>query len=119
VQLFWEVLTPASFQHKVTAQLIDLGDLHKVSQRDSEPACAKLEDDEWRAGDVLLDRYYLPIAPDARPGLYTLLVGMYDAESQVRLTAYDATGQPFGDALPLHTIEVLAGQPPAGENSAP
>jgi hypothetical protein len=119
VQLFWEVLAPASFQHKVTAQLIDLDDLHKVAQRDSEPACAKLEEDEWRAGDVLLDRYYLPIAPDARPGDYTLLVGMYDAESQVRLTAYDAAGQPFGDALPLHTIEVMAGRQPSDEDGTP
>jgi hypothetical protein len=106
--LFWEALAPPGRALKVTVQLIDLTDLHKVAQRDGEPGCTRAPTGEWRSGDLIFDRYHLPIAPDARPGAYTLLVGMYDAETHDRLPAFDAAGQPIGDALTLHTVEVRA-----------
>ena len=110
ISLFWQRAAgsaPIEQEYKVFTQVIDLGDLHKVAQRDGEPACTEFDTDEWRAGETVLDRYTLTVAVDARPGDYTLLVGMYDAE-QARLPVLAADGALLGDAMPLTTIRVVA-----------
>jgi len=114
ISLFWQRAAgsdPIDQEYKVFTQVIDLGDLHKVAQRDSEPACTEFDTDEWRPGETVLDRYTLTVAPDARPGDYTLLVGMYDGAEQrlsVRAQGAPADGASLGDAMPLTTIRVAA-----------
>src|SRR5690606_16724748 len=74
---FWQRAAgsaPITQEYKVFTQVINRTDLHKVAQRDGEPACTEFDTDEWRAGETVLDRYTLTVAADARPGDYTLLV---------------------------------------------
>lgn len=105
LHLFWEATAPIDEEYTVFVQLIDLETLHKAAQRDSEPGCTKYSTDEWRTGEMNLDPYTLTILPDTPPGRYTLLVGMYDDESE-RLPVFAGDGSMIGDAIPLHTVEV-------------
>ncbi len=108
LQLFWETDQALDSEDKTFIQLIDLNTLQKAAQRDGEPGCSVYSMDEWRAGELNLDPYTLTIAPDAAPGIYTLLVGAYDAESHERYHVFAPDGADLGDAIPLTTIEVVA-----------
>jgi hypothetical protein len=50
--------------------------------------------------------YQIPIFPGESPGVYGLVMGLYDSQSIERLPLYDATGKRLGDALPLAQITV-------------
>lgn len=105
VTLYWTAMEPLPENYSVFVQLINLADLHKAGQRDGEPGCNAYPTTTWVPGTVIADRYDIPVQPDARPGSYTLLVGMV-ATDGTRLPVYRATGEPMGDALTLTTIDV-------------
>ena len=79
--LFWQATQPVQTAYSVFTQIIDMSNYHKAGQRDGEPVCNQFPTDYWRPGDVIVDRYYIPIFPDAPPGVYSLLVGMYDSKT--------------------------------------
>ncbi len=60
----------------------------------------------WVTNEVVVDPIQVPLAPDAPPGTYRLLVGLYLAPNGSRLPLRDASGAIIGDALELTTIEV-------------
>jgi len=108
VRLYWEVDRASDDDYKVFVQVIDLATTAKIAQRDSEPGCTVYAVDEWRVGETNLDPYFLTIAPDAAPGRYTVLAGMYTEATQTPLPAFAADGTPLGNAIPLTTLEVVA-----------
>ena len=63
--------------------MIDLHDLRKAGQRDGEPGCNRYPTSAWIAGDLISDRYRVPVAEDASPGEYTLLVSVYSEDGSV------------------------------------
>ncbi len=79
-------------------------DFHKAGQRDGQPGCNNNPTTTWLPGDIIADHYTLPIEPDARPGAYTLLTGLYVGEQ--RLEVHTAEGQPAGNQLALTQISV-------------
>lgn len=48
----------------------------------------------------------IPIPADARAGVYDLILAMYDAQTNERLSFYDANGNEAGDFLNLGKIEI-------------
>jgi hypothetical protein len=106
--LYWRSDEQLDADYSVFTQIIDMTDFHKAGQRDGEPVCNNLPTSRWLAGDTIVDRYYIPIFPDAPPGGYTLLAGMYESESGERLDIFAADGAPLGDAYGLTEITVLA-----------
>lgn len=52
------------------------------------------------------DYQALPIPADASPGTYDLILAMYDAQANERLSFYDANGNEAGDFLNLGKIEI-------------
>jgi len=56
---------------------------------------------QWREGDVIVSWFDIPIAPDAPPGEYWVLTGMYTYPEGVRASVLDEQGQPASDALRL------------------
>lgn len=107
VTLYWQALAPLPENYQVFLQLIDLTDARKASQRDGEPGCNNYPTKSWVPGTIIADRYDMPVDADARPGQYTLLVGLVTAEG-VRLPVTNAAGEPLGDALPMTMVEVGA-----------
>jgi hypothetical protein len=106
--LYWEATAPVAAAYSVFTQVIDPADSYKAGQRDGEPGCNLFPTDSWTPGQIIADRYYLPLAAGARPGVYTLLIGMYERESGERLEIFTANGDPLGDALGIDEVRIGA-----------
>ena len=105
--LYWQADQAVDVDYSVFTQIIDMTDNHKAGQRDGEPVCNNLPTSRWLTGDTIIDRYYIPIFPNAPPGPYTLLVGMYGGDSGERLDIFGTDIAPIGDAAGLAEISVL------------
>jgi len=55
--------------------------------------------EEWMPGDVVAGPYSITIPPDARPGPYSLDVGMYETVSERRLPLTMADGTEIRTSL--------------------
>ena len=106
--LYWQATAPVPVAYSVFTQVIDQSDAYKAGQRDGEPGCNLFPTDTWRPGDIIADRYYIPLAADARPGTYTMLIGMYDRERDVRLPITTPDGTPVGDSLGIDEVRIGA-----------
>jgi hypothetical protein len=103
--LHWAALAPLEQSYTVFTQLIG-PDLQLYGQLDHPPLDNLWPTTHWQPGDRLADRYDLPINPAAPPGVYQLLVGMYQPQTgqRVPVTQY---GQPVPDhAIRLATITI-------------
>jgi len=107
ITLYWQATEKIPDDYFVSLQLIDLGDLRKAGQRDGEPGCNMYPTSSWIVGDVISDRYRVPIADDATEGQYTLLLTVYSQDSQVEYI--DEAGNAAGISIPLAEIRVEAG----------
>jgi len=82
--LYWKMLEPSPIDATVFAHLYDAsGKLQ--SQQDNAPVHGTYPFDQWQAGETVVDAYTLRIPNDAPRERYTLTIGMYDSQSQVRL----------------------------------
>ncbi len=60
---------------------------------------------QWVAGDVFIQRNWLPIPPEASPGQYWMQVGLYSLATEERLPVLEG-GQPVSDRILLAPVEV-------------
>ena len=105
--LVWQSLTSDMREsYSVFVHLVGPdGAIH--GQWDKEPgARGKRPTTSWVTGEVVVDPIPVPLAPDAPPGTYRVLVGVYLAPDGPRLPLRDAAGGTGGDALELTQIEV-------------
>jgi hypothetical protein len=109
--LYWQADEPVTARYKVFTHL--LGEVWNAAngnfiwgQVDSEPVNGEAPTTAWTPGAVIVDRYAIPVAPDAPPGLYRLEVGLYGLVDGQRLPVLTAAGQPAGVAVELKPIEV-------------
>jgi hypothetical protein len=59
----------------------------------------------WQWGDLIVQRYNIPLPADLAPGSYRVEVGWYDRESLQRWICY-VDGQPAGDRALLPAVEI-------------
>ncbi|MBK8798961.1 MAG: glycosyltransferase family 39 protein [Anaerolineales bacterium] len=104
--LYWRALRPMQNAYTVFNQIIDLATTAKAGQVDGMPVCDRNPTGQWFAGDVIADPYTIPIAPDAAPGTYTLISGMYNPATGARLEMQTADGATIGTEATLMTIEI-------------
>ncbi len=102
--LYWQATQHVAQNYFVFVQAIDLKDFHKAGQRDGQPGCNNYPTTTWLPGDTIADHYTLPIEPDALPGAYSLLTGLYIGDQ--RLEIHTADGEPAGNQLELTQINV-------------
>ncbi|HUV93829.1 MAG TPA: glycosyltransferase family 39 protein [Anaerolineae bacterium] len=104
--LYWECLAPMETSYTVFVHLLGPdGRLH--GQQDSVPWGGRLPTTHWVAGEVITDEYVVPVSQDAPTGAYTLLVGMYDVRTGVRLAALDGDGTPLANnAVPIGQVPI-------------
>jgi hypothetical protein len=60
----------------------------------------------WRAGDIVVAWFDVPIAPDAAPGGYEMRVGMYTFPDIKGVPVVDASGKPVADFVQVGPIEI-------------
>lgn len=105
VVLVWRALQPLAHDYTLFTQLLG-PENHKIGQLDTRPSCNAGPTNDWEVGELLPGYYKVPLFPNESPGVYPLLIGLYDSQSQERLPLFAATGEAMGDALTLAQITV-------------
>lgn len=103
--LIWRGLPALERDYTLFAQVLDPTN-RKIGQLDTAPSCDAGPTHEWDVGELAPGYYQIPIFSGEAPGVYPLLIGLYDGQSFQRLPIYGATGEALGDALPLAQIIV-------------
>ena len=105
ISLGWRLLQETQREYTMFLQLIDANAV-KAGQRDAMPACNAGETTDWRVGKEITGFYRLAMDSDTPPGVYSLIVGIYDTANQERLNVYNKDGVLLGDAVKLRDIRI-------------
>jgi hypothetical protein len=98
VVLYWEMLGETEINYVLFAQLFGRR-AATVGQRDTYTGLGHYPTSFWKAGQVIVDEVFIPIAPDALgPSKLRLDVGLYRREGGERLEVVDGAGNPVGAA---------------------
>jgi hypothetical protein len=101
VGLEWCVDARLDARYKVFVQLLSSGGV-LVTQHDAEPVGNSVPTTAWSDETCIMDRHALIVPPDALPGEYTLIAGMYAVDPpNARLTLPDG-----GDHVVLGRVTV-------------
>ncbi len=110
--LFWRATGPIERRYKVFTHLIDpAGHLHGL--RDAEPQGGARPTTSWQEGELIIDRYGLPVLAGTPPGEYSIEIGMYGLEDGRRLPVTLEDGHE-ADHIILQRVRVVRpqAQPP-------
>ena len=109
--LYWQARRPVESRYKVFTHL--LGEVYNAhtgsflwGQQDNEPVNGARPTSTWRTGEVIVDRYAIPVDAQAPPGSYAVEVGLYHPATLERLPVLDDRGQPAADHILLTRIEI-------------
>lgn len=90
--LYWRALAPMETSYTVFTHLLD-DEGQLWAQKDNLPVRGSYPTTDWRAGEMIVDKYDIVIPPAAPAGQYELEVGLYDGTTGERLPVLDRTGQ--------------------------
>jgi hypothetical protein len=106
--LYWRALQPLSQSYTVFVHVYENG-LGLAAQRDSPPRDGQYPTTCWRPDEIVADPIPLEISPQAAPGVYELIAGMYDpAAGNQRLPTHGLNTRDL--AVILTRIEVSTGE---------
>ena len=100
VSLYWQADAPTDVPYTIFTHLVG-PDGQLYGQWDNPPVWGTYPTTDWLPGESVVDRYEIPVKPDAPPGNYRLLVGAYDPSTGARLQVIDDLGEPIGDHIRL------------------
>ena len=99
--LYWRALDTTLTSYTVYVHVIGPDGIIR-GQWDSVPGQGLLPTTGWLEGEVITDQYLIPMAENAPPWRYTILVGMYDPFTGERLPV---AGFPDRDSIALGMIK--------------
>lgn len=106
--LYWQARRTPSANYKVFVHLTSEAD-QRAAQHDSEPHNGAAPTSTWPPGQIITDSHTLTIAPDAAPGAYHLLVGLYHGDTGQRLRLLENDGASVqADSITLGGVRVVA-----------
>lgn len=105
--LYWYAEGPADNYWSVFAHLVG-PDGSLVAQDDKVPYDGVYPPNRWWPGQIIDDKYTIPIPTDAPAGTYQIRLGMYDWQTGERLALTTAAGEPLPDNQVVleQTVEV-------------
>jgi len=107
IRLIWRTDQPLVEDYTVFAQLLDEAN-HLVGQRDAPPL---IPTSTWEPGELIADHHGLYLEPGTPPRPVRLIVGLYDAATQVRLsTTEDGDFVELKSILVAHNASPLPGE---------
>jgi hypothetical protein len=62
----------------------------------------------WRAGDLVLSRFSIPVPEDLSPGRYAVWAGLYSYPDVVNVPVLDVAGNPAADRVALGDVAVTS-----------
>ena len=98
LSLFWQAQEPLTASYKVFLHVIDNKTNELVAQIDFVPDNWVYQTNYWQCGEIVHDQVSLPLA-DLPSGEYSLLLGLYDVETGVRLPISRVNGQVVSDEI--------------------
>ncbi|HJO90196.1 MAG TPA: hypothetical protein QF606_00855, partial [Anaerolineales bacterium] len=106
--LYWHAESTITNDLTVFVHMIDSsGDI--VAQADGPPSHGYWPTSEWELGIVVSDHHNLDHDIDISRETYTIVIGLYDPVSGLRVPAYSSTGFEWDNwAVPIHTIGISA-----------
>jgi 4-amino-4-deoxy-L-arabinose transferase-like glycosyltransferase len=107
--LFWQTLTEMDEDYTVFTHLID-GKGDTWGQKDNQPVDGFYPTGGWSTGEIVRDQYDLTLSPEASPGPYRIVVGMYKAETGERLNVGQDAVLPPDDKIVLDEFVVRGGE---------
>ncbi|MCL6431774.1 MAG: glycosyltransferase family 39 protein [Anaerolineae bacterium] len=108
--LFWRATRPVERRYKVFTHLIDPAG-HLFGLRDAEPLGGARPTTSWQEGELIIDRYGLPVLAGTPPGEYLIEIGMYGLEDGRRLVV-SSQGGPGADHIILQKVRVVRPEAP-------
>jgi len=105
VTLFWQTDVPLDTRYKVTVQLL-APDGSLVSQHDAEPGNNRALTTTWTPHRMVTDSHGLIIPPGTPPGLYTIIVGLYDINAPMNRLLVTADGASPSDHLSISIVKI-------------
>ena len=105
MSLYWRVLAPLDREYSIAVHLVDDRNW-RYGQHDSQHP-ASYPTSRWQANEYARDVHRLAVWPGTPPGVYTILVSVYDRRSDRRLDLLDANGTPVGTTYPLTQVQVI------------
>jgi hypothetical protein len=103
LDLYWQALNQPNKDYRAFVHLTDGTTLW--AQQDDTPAC-RLPTTIWRSGQRSTGQFRLTLPPDMLPGRYSLVIGLYQADTLERLKITGGSGNFGDDFLWLGDIEV-------------
>ena len=100
-----EATSPLEQRYKVFVHLRGEDD-SVLAQADRLPCNFTLNEADWRPGDIVLEEYALPIAPETGPGIYRVILGVYRPDTNARLPVRSSDLPHTGDGVVLGEIDV-------------
>ena len=104
LQLFWQTGEELKDRYKVFLHLVD-EDGQIIAQRDSEPGGGLAITNTWPPGEMIVDSHGLMIPLGTQPGMYRLLLGLYDVTNPAARLPIELDGAAV-DAFTVASITV-------------
>jgi hypothetical protein len=100
VDLYWST-GPVLLAQPVVAfvHIMEAGQL--VAQDDAQPAQGNWPLSWWQPGLIVQDRHLIQMGREYDPSRHQLLIGLYDAATQLRLPVLDQASRPVADSWPF------------------
>ncbi len=103
--LYWEAQTRPPRAYTVFNHVATPDDTQIWGQHDGQPVGGQYPTNQWRPGETVADVHELQIRPDAPPGTYDLLTGLYELQTLQRLPV-EREGQAATDRVVLGQITI-------------
>ena len=96
IRACWQALAPMDEDYTVFVHLVGRNDM-RVGERHTYPGLGRFPTSLWPVGSAFCDVYRLSVAEwTPVPEMYDVVVGLYEADSGERLTAYGPDGNTVG-----------------------
>lgn len=101
----WQALAQMDARYKIFLHVVGSGGAEDIrAQADLFP---HLPTTTWQPGEHLRDSIAYDLPPSCHTGDCTLLLGLYDEVTGVRLPVFDTEGRPMGDSVTLRPAGVV------------
>jgi hypothetical protein len=105
--LYWRALEQMDTSYTVFTHLID--EENRIwGQQDNVPKQGQHPTTLWIEGEVVADPYRIVVDPNTPSGQYAIEIGLYNADTAVRLPVLNETGESVDDRVLLRKVWVIA-----------
>lgn len=118
IRLLWRKEENLGSDHRVSFRLVD-DKGYTWTSRDSAPQAGHAFFTDIKIGETLEDRHGLLTPAGAPPGIYRLLLSVYQVNASQPLDLRGEAGQPLGTELFLADVELISPDPPLGVPALP